>query len=34
MRSALEWVYERCDGTITIIPEAWEFLPQGRGPFR
>lgn len=31
MRSALEWVYERCDGTITIIPEAWEFLPQGRG---
>jgi hypothetical protein len=31
MRSAIEWVYERCDGTITIIPEAWEFLPQGRG---
>lgn len=31
MRSALEWVYEKCDGTITIIPEAWEFLPQGRG---
>lgn len=31
MRSALEWVYEQCDGTITIIPEAWEFLPQGRG---
>jgi hypothetical protein len=31
MRSALEWIYERCDGTITIIPEAWEFLPQGRG---
>lgn len=31
MRSALEWVYERCDGTITIIPEAWEFIPQGRG---
>lgn len=31
MRSVLEWVYERADGTITIIPEAWEFLPQGRG---
>lgn len=31
MRSALEWVYERSDGVITIIPEAWEFLPQGRG---
>lgn len=31
MRSALEWVYERSDGSITIIPEAWEFLPQGRG---
>jgi hypothetical protein len=31
MRSVLEWVYEHADGTITIIPEAWEFLPQGRG---
>jgi len=31
MRSVLEWVYEKSDGTITIIPEAWEFLPQGRG---
>ncbi len=31
MRSVLEWVYEHADGAITIIPEAWEFLPQGRG---
>lgn len=31
MRSALEWIYEKCNGTIAIIPEAWEFLPQGRG---
>lgn len=31
MRSCLEWVYERLNGTITIIPEAWEFIPQGRG---
>lgn len=31
MCSALEWIYKRCKGTISIIPEAWEFLPQGRG---
>ncbi len=31
MRSCLEWVYEKCEHTITIIPEAWEFIPQGRG---
>jgi len=31
MRSVIEWIYEHADGTITIIPEAWEFLPQGRG---
>jgi hypothetical protein len=31
MRSVLEWVYERSDSSVTIIPEAWEFLPQGRG---
>lgn len=31
MRSVLEWIYERSDGSVTIIPEAWEFLPQGRG---
>jgi len=31
MRSALEWVYEHCQDTVTIIPEAWEFCPQGRG---
>jgi hypothetical protein len=31
MRSSLEWIYEKCDGTIAIIPEAWEFLPQERG---
>jgi len=31
MRSVLEWIYEKADGAITIIPEAWEFLPQGRG---
>lgn len=31
MRSVLEWVYEHAERTVTIIPEAWEFCPQGRG---
>lgn len=31
MRSVIEWVYEKCHDTITIIPEAWEFIPQSRG---
>lgn len=31
IRSVLEWVYEHSRDTITIIPEAWEFIPQGRG---
>ena len=31
MRSVIEWVYEKANKTITIIPEAWEFVPQGRG---
>jgi hypothetical protein len=31
MRSVLEHVYEHEDGVITVIPEAWEFLPEGRG---
>ena len=30
IRSALEWVYEREENTIVIIPEAWEFIPQNR----
>jgi hypothetical protein len=30
IRSVLEWVYEREHDVITIIPEAWEFVPQGR----
>jgi hypothetical protein len=31
IRSAIEWVYEREDNTVVIIPEAWEFIPQMRG---
>lgn len=30
LQSCLEWVYEREEGTISIIPEAWEFIPQSR----
>ncbi|PSH05161.1 MAG: hypothetical protein CXZ00_03115 [Acidobacteria bacterium] len=28
IRSVLEWVYEREKDVITLIPEAWEFVPQ------
>ncbi|MBI5035611.1 MAG: hypothetical protein HZB51_34395 [Chloroflexi bacterium] len=31
IRSVIEFVYEKLDHTITIIPEAWEFMPEGRG---
>lgn len=31
IRSALEWVYEREQDTVTVLPEAWEFVPQARG---
>jgi hypothetical protein len=30
IRSALEHVYEKETGVITVVPEAWEFIPQGR----
>lgn len=30
IRSVLEWIYEREHDTVTIIPEAWEFIPQNR----
>lgn len=30
MRSVLEWVYRNEKNTIVIIPEAWEFVPQGK----
>jgi hypothetical protein len=28
--SVIEWVYTREQDTVVVIPEAWEFLPQGR----
>lgn len=31
IRSVLEHVYEHEEGVVTVIPEAWEFLPEGRG---
>lgn len=30
MRSVLEYVYQKMTNVIVIIPEAWEFIPQGR----
>ena len=31
IRSVLEWVYDHGRDVLTIIPEAWEFIPQARG---
>lgn len=30
IRSVLEWVYQHGNKTVVIIPEAWQFIPQGR----
>lgn len=31
IRSMIEHVYTHEEGVVTVIPEAWEFLPEGRG---
>lgn len=31
IRSVIEHVYEHEENVVTVIPEAWEFLPEGRG---
>lgn len=31
IRSVLEHVYQREHDVVTVIPEAWEFIPEGRG---
>lgn len=31
IRSVLEWVYKHEVGTLTVIPESWEFIPESRG---
>jgi len=28
--STLEWIHRHATGVITLIPEAWKFIPQGR----
>jgi hypothetical protein len=31
IRSTIEWVLENAEHTIVVVPEAWKFIPQGRG---
>lgn len=31
VQSAIDWVNERERDTIVIVPEAWEFIPEGKG---
>jgi hypothetical protein len=31
IRSAITWVLEKEKGTVVVVPEAWKFIPQGRG---
>src|SRR5574341_245811 len=31
IRSAITWVLEREQGVVVVVPEAWKFIPQGRG---
>lgn len=31
IQSSIDWVLEREQDTVVVIPEAWKFLPQGRG---
>ena len=31
IRSTLKRVYESCEDTVSILPEAWEFVPEHRG---
>lgn len=31
IRSALNWVLEHERDTVVVVPEAWKFIPQGRG---
>ena len=31
IRSTINWVLEREKGTVVVVPEAWKFIPQGRG---
>ena len=31
IKSTLDWVLEHARDTVVVIPEAWKFIPQGRG---
>jgi hypothetical protein len=31
IKSAIDWILEREQDTVVVIPEAWKFIPQGRG---
>ena len=31
IKSTLDWVLAREEHTVVVIPEAWKFIPQGRG---
>jgi hypothetical protein len=31
IRSTIEWVQEQEKDTVVVVPEAWKFIPQGRG---
>jgi hypothetical protein len=31
IKSTLDWVFEREADTVVVVPEAWKFIPQGRG---
>jgi hypothetical protein len=31
IKSTLDWVHQREAGVVVVVPEAWKFIPQGRG---
>lgn len=31
IKSTIDWIAEHAEGTVIVIPEAWRFIPQGRG---
>jgi hypothetical protein len=31
IRSTIDWVLDNAENTVVVVPEAWKFIPQGRG---
>jgi hypothetical protein len=31
IRSSIDWVLNHAQDTVVVVPEAWKFIPQGRG---